>query len=242
MDCQTARLLLLFYRPGRTSDLAQDDLSSLESHLQTCPACSASLAKQASAQSAIAKMIVDVPIPSQLKTQLHAQVTAKLSALWRAKWLARATATAAMATFGVLSWSAYLAANRPTLDTESVTYQTESALESPERNALDWLNAERLMDKLPEDFDLRFVRFAGKRDLQGVSVHALQLDSPNSRQIAWVYFLAPGQFRTASAPDSVSASNATTRIYRELRGGWTVVVAFTGNDLRPFLKSAGITT
>ncbi len=242
MDCPTARLLLLFYRPGRTSDLAQDDLSSLESHLQTCPACSASLAKQASAQAAIAKMIVDVPIPSQLKTQLHAQVTAKLSALWRAKWLARATATAAMATFGVLSYSAYLAVNRPTLDTESLTYSIETAMESPERNALDWLTAEQLMDKLPEDFDLRFVRFAGKRDLQGVSVNVLQLDSPNARQIAWVYFLAPGQFRTAKAPDSLSASNATTRIYRELPGGWTVVVTFTGNDLRPFLRSAGLTT
>ncbi len=242
MDCQTARLLLLFYRPGRTSDLAQDDLSSIETHLKTCPTCSASLAKQASAQAAIAKMIVDVPIPSQLKTQLHAQVTAKLSALWRAKWLARATATAAIATFGILSWSAYQAVNRPTLDTESLTYQTESALESPERNALDWLTAERLMDKLPEDFDLRFVRFAGKRDLQGVSVSALQLDSPNARQTAWVYFLAPGQFRTANALNSVSASNATTRIYRDLPGGWTVVVSFTGNDLRPFLKSAGITT
>ena len=147
-----------------------------------------------------------------------------------------------MESYDSAAWSAYQALNRPTLDTESLTYSIKTTMESPERNALDWLTAERLMDKLPEDFDLRFVRFAGKRDLQGVSVNALQLDSPNARQIAWVYFLAPGQFRTANVPDSVSASNATTRIYRELPGGWTVVVTFTGNDLRPFLKSAGIMT
>ena len=39
MTCDTARILLLFYRPGKTTDLAAEDVAALESHLAGCPAC-----------------------------------------------------------------------------------------------------------------------------------------------------------------------------------------------------------
>ena len=73
MTCDTARTLLLFYRPGKTTDLAAEDVAALEAHLSTCPACAALVGRQTEADAAIGRAFRQVPVPGGLRDRLQAR-------------------------------------------------------------------------------------------------------------------------------------------------------------------------
>ncbi len=77
--------------------------------------------------------------------------------------------------------------------------------------------------------------------MQGVSTLTLRLDA-NGRQSATVYFVRPGDFNLRDVQTGQYTSNVAVRVYRDLPGGWTAVVAYTGNNLNAFLRAPGSET
>lgn len=237
MDCPHANLLLMFYRPGRPSDLAPADAAALEAHLAACPACSANLAAQSARDSAIGAAMNDLPVPSGLANRLKANAASQLKWAWRRTAVKYALAASVL----VAAYGGYVAAMRPTLDVAQLADDQDRLWQSPVRTASEWLAANGLTDSLPEAFDLQLATFAGRRDLQGVSTLALRLDA-NGRQSATVYFVRPGDFNLRDVQTGQYTSNVAVRVYRDLPGGWTAVVAYTGNNFNAFLRGPGSET
>ncbi len=234
MDCRHANLLLLFYRPGSTSELSAEDTSALESHLAACTACAARLKNQQAIDTTIATAINDVPVPGSLADRLKTQVAVYRKLMVRLRVVRFAMAASVL----VLLYGAYIAVTRPVLDIPGLADDQDRYWQAPAHTAADWLVTNGLSDTLPEPFDLQLVTFAGRRDLQGVSTQAMRLEG-TGRQSAWVYFLRPGDFHLRDAETGQYTSNVAVRVYRDLPGGWIVVVAYTGNNFNAFLRGPG---
>lgn len=237
MDCPHANLLLMFYRPGRPSDLAVADAAALESHLATCPACAAKLAAQSARDGAIGAAMNAVPVPAGLADRLKVNVASQLKWAWRRTAVKYALAASVL----VAAYGGFVAATRPTLDVAQLADDQDRLWQAPAVTISDWLAKNGLAESLPEAFDLQLATFAGRRDLQGVSTLAMRLDA-NGRQSATVYFVRPGDFNLRDVQTGQYTSNVAVRVYRDLPGGWTAVVAYTGNNLNAFLRGPGSET
>jgi hypothetical protein len=233
VDCENARLLLLFYRPGRTADLAAEDVAALESHLAGCPDCAARLARGRAADAKLGPAVRAVGVPADLRAGLVEAATARAAAAGRRAILRRVLQAAAVATTLAVAWSGYAAATREPLDAESLVYQNDVLIEGGGEPVRAWLDDARL-PPLPEEFNLQLVRRHGDLRLQNRTVPGLLLESADGH-LAWVYYLPPGAFDLRTAGNAQS-SNTAARLYRDLPGGWAVLVVYTGNDLRRFLR------
>jgi hypothetical protein len=233
MDCDNFRILLLFYRPGRTSDLAAEDVTALEAHLSGCPTCSAHIRRDTALDAVIGKSLRGVTVPAGLKSGLSASAAATSSRLWRAKWLGRVTA-ASLVTIGVgVGWGGYDRYTRPALDPYTVADSQEAIVLDPERAVRDWLRVQGV--SVPNDFNLRLTTGYGYDEVQGVRVPVIDLRIDG--QTARLYLLPPTKFGTANAA-ATQNSTVTVQLFRDQpAAGWTVMVAYTGASLAPFLKA-----
>lgn len=238
MTCDTARILLLFYRPGKAADLAADDFTALEAHLATCPACAARVGRQTAADAAIGRAFRQVAVPDGLKARARVRAAAAESRLWRQTWATRAATAALVLAVGLTGWGGYVAATRPVLNTWALGEQYEVTFERPDQAAREWLAGQGVPQPLPEDFDPALLTFTGYADVQGVRVPVLEYRAAGAG-FARVYLLRPGQFSLKDAAETQN-SFVTVRLYRDRpAAGWTAVVVHTGNDLQPFLRRPG---
>ncbi len=234
MDCPHAKLLLLFHRPGRPSDLAPEDAAALEAHLAGCPACAASHAARAAQDAVVGAAMRAVPVPADLPDRLKSNLASQLRWAWRRAAVRYALAASLL----VAAYGAFVAYSRPTLDLAALADHQDRLWQAPAHSATDWLAEHRLADALPEAFDLQLATFVGRRELQGVPALAMRLDAPG-RQSAWVYFLRPADHHLRDVATGQYTSNVAVRVYRDQPGGWTVVVAYTGNNFHAFLRGPG---
>jgi hypothetical protein len=238
MNCETARILLLFYRPGRTSDLAAEDVAALEGHLAGCPTCAALVARQAVADMAIGGAFRQISVPGGLKERLQTNAAAEAGRFWRRTWAARTAAAAAVLLVGLLGWGWYVAATRPELDTLQLAAANEYAATYPDRAGPEFLAAQGIPGPLPEDFDFQRLTSYGFARVQGESVPMLEFRAGEGG-FARVYVLRPGQFGVKEAEDTQN-STVTVRVYRDRPApGWTTVIVHPVTGLQPFLRPVG---
>jgi anti-sigma factor RsiW len=69
VDCNTARMLITFFgRQG--AELAPEDAADLNAHLAACPKCAAAVQFERAFDSRIARAMMAVPVPPDLKARL----------------------------------------------------------------------------------------------------------------------------------------------------------------------------
>jgi hypothetical protein len=230
MDCPHANLLMLFHRPDGASELSAEDAAALRGHLAACPACAAKLAQRTAQDKLVAAAMRNVPVPSGLADRLKQNAAGQLRSAWRRAAVKYALAACLLVT----AYAGYGLLTRPTLDVARLADAQDTLWQAPDRTAGDWLAANDLTRAVPEDFALQLVTFTGRRDLQGVSVPAMRLDTNGNT--AWVYFLRPGDFNLRDAATGQYTSNVGVRVYRDLPDGWAAVVVYTGNNFNAFLR------
>jgi hypothetical protein len=93
MECDHARLLLAFIRPGGT-ELDREEQRALDAHLAACPNCAAVLNYRLREDEAISRAMCAVPIPGGLQTRLLTRLANDRHARFRTQ-LARFAAAAA---------------------------------------------------------------------------------------------------------------------------------------------------
>jgi hypothetical protein len=229
MDCESAKLLLYFYRPGRNTDLAAEDVAALETHLSTCTDCRIRGEKAAASDQRLAPAIQRVPVPAGLAEQLLA--SANRSA--RLQTLFRATAAATVLGIGLLSYQLIQRALRPSLDAWSAANSFETGLNEPTAAVLDWFQREGIPGP-SEDFDLRKAVAWGDAELNGKKVPTLTLQS--GTEICRVHFVRPGAMSTAGATAAQTSSVTLKWNADSPDTGWTTVILYTGASLNPFLR------
>lgn len=239
MDCDTARDLLAFRRPGGPAELAPTDAAALDQHLADCPACAETAARRTAFDAAVAAAMKAVPVPADLRAAVIERTTAAHARQFRRKVATWAAAVAAVVVAGVLAYGVRRA-TQPVFDAEGFAWQQDQAADAPDRAVAEWLRQQGLPPELPLPFDFRHYAFHGTQPVNGknVPVVVFQTSRPNHFRpdTLRVFLIRDGDFRFDGLRDAVS-SLFTARILKDDRDENGVVYLALTNaaDLTPFL-------
>src|SRR4051812_16455327 len=86
VDCDLARQLLAFARPG-AAELDAADAAALERHLADCPACGPAARGEHAFDASLAAAMRAVPLPAGGRGRLLTGLLAARAAWWRRFWL-----------------------------------------------------------------------------------------------------------------------------------------------------------
>ena len=232
MECVNARLLLLFRRPG---ELAAEESAALESHLLTCPICSAAARRDSSFDTAVGHAMKSVPVPMGLRNKLLAESFARRGAtLRRRAYTSVGVAACLLLAIGLVTGGIW--ASRPTFDTDTLATAFSRDVESPDHVTREWLAAEDLPPTLPLDFDFRNATFRGKMPHQGKDIPTIQFIVPAAggpRMEARVLIVRESQFDLKNLKP---AQDSFCSVDFRLHDGYAYIILFTTPTLEPFLK------
>ncbi|AMV28474.1 hypothetical protein VT84_28980 [Gemmata sp. SH-PL17] len=154
MDCRDAQFYLRLRRHA-TDELGPDVTGPLDDHLATCPACATNGRVIASFDRAVARAMVAVPVPSRLRSQLLARVAEKRGADLRRKAYRAVAALAASVLFVGIAFGVFTN-TRPKVDADALVQRADEQLSDPERSTREWLTAQKLPGRLPDEWGLDY--------------------------------------------------------------------------------------
>jgi hypothetical protein len=230
MDCDLARRLLPFDRPGAT-DLEPSDRAALGRHVDTCPACAALAANDRAFDAGIARAMQSVPLPDSLHARLNTKLVAARMAFYRRVAL-RGLLGICLLLLCVSVWSKW---RRPMLEPSAVATQAyeQSGLSRSNEEARDsataWLRQIDSKLEAPDDFNYRLYAFPCRSELQGLTgVPTLVFARGDATQRVYAVreraFKDLGEFRE---PVEVGGCTVEARRYESIPG-WVFVVVTSG--------------
>jgi Putative zinc-finger len=230
MDCTLSRLMLSF----RRRELAAEDAAALDAHLGGCPGCAASARWNAAVDSAIGRVMTDVPVPAGLHDRLVRSARTRQGAMTRrtvTKWAVAVLTPLLAITTAV---GLYQHFSRPTLSSDRVAAEIERAADFPDQALAGWLRGQGLPEALPEEFDPRHVVEFGRRPLLGREVPVVVFQNRrHGPDTCKVYIVRDGQFRLGELPDFTGSQVSVTHVRRD---GLVYLIAYTGESLAPFFR------
>jgi hypothetical protein len=238
VDCNTARMLSTFFgRQG--SELAPEDASALEAHIAGCPSCASAVQFERAFDDRVAKAMLAVPIPTNLKSNLLDGIAADRGAWYRKKFYAVAgiAATILLAIGGVVAWQIGTA---PELTLDGIAHQADRREQDRPNEAREFL-ARHGIDFQPErPLDLHFAESMGMSEFQGKQVPAVYLSNRIKNASATIYVVRDSDFKWKNLPQGVSSLPSLygfqVAVLRDRqRSDVGYVVVFTGAALEVFL-------
>jgi hypothetical protein len=239
MDCELARRLLPFARPGGP-DLEAADRAALDRHVAGCSACAASAAADGAFDAGLARAMRAVPVPDALLARLNTRLTA---ARWVVYRRLAARLLLLLCAFGIAAtlWTAW---RRPTLDPTAVAMQAYELSGQGKGNdeareaVTNWLHQIDPRLDAPDEFNYRLFAFACPSDFQGLSGVPTLVFS-RGEALCRVYAVREGQFKDLAAfRDAVEVGGCTVepRRYPSIRG-WVFVVVTSGGPPDEFRRA-----
>jgi hypothetical protein len=230
-------LSTFFGRQG--SELAREDAAALESHIASCPSCAGAVQFERAFDDRVAKAMLAVPIPANLKTKLLDGIAADRGAWYRKKFYAVAglAATILIAIGGVVAWQIGTA---PELTLDGIARLADQREQDRPRDARQFLT-EHGIDFQPErPVDLRLVESTGMSEFQGKLVPTVYLSNRIKNASATVYVVRDSDFKWKNLPQGVSSLQSVygfqVAVLRDRRrSDLGYVIVFTGAGLEVFL-------
>jgi hypothetical protein len=240
MDCNVARQLLEFARPG-AAELDADDAAALERHLAACPECGPPARSERAFHAALARAMHGVAPPDGARLRLHTRLLAARMAWWRRTLLGALTAAVAL----LLAVSAGVYWGRPTLDPYAVIQKVyeQTGLWRTNDEAREvvtsWLRQldERL--QAPEDLNYKLLISLERSDFQGLRSVPTMVFVRGGDATMRVYVVRAHAFKNlrafAEQPVEDGGCTVAVRRYPELRD-WVFVVVTAGAPFDAFLR------
>jgi hypothetical protein len=228
MDCNLARRLLPFARPGGM-DLDAGERSALARHLESCPTCSSAAAADRAFDGSLGVAMRAVQIPGGLAGRLNTNLLAARTAFYR-RFAFRILLAAAIVIGGFVGWSTW---RRPVLDASQLAQQTydfsgsSRSGDDARRTAAAWLKqADRRLDA-PAEFNYRLLSFAGRSDFQGLSGVPTMVFARNDATMR-VYVVRQNSFKgIGEVREDVGDCTVEVRRYESMPG-WAFVIVTSG--------------
>jgi hypothetical protein len=233
-------LIAFFGRQG--SELAPEDAAELDTHLTGCPACASTVRFERQFDDRVAKAMVAVPIPPNLKTKLLDGVAAQRGAWYRQKFYAVAGLAAAIAlTVGaIVAWQIQRA---PELTPAGIVNQEDARAQDRARFVDRYLRDHGRPEFRPErPFDLNQLELVGTSDLLGKEVPVLYFVNGPKNARAKVYVVKDTEFNWKNLPQDGSSQpgglfgHQVALVRDQSNSGVAYVVVFTGAGLELFLE------
>lgn len=195
MDCNCARLLLMFAGRDRT-ELEAGDRAQLEQHLASCPECGPAAHADSRHDELLARAMTAVPIADGARARLERQISAARSRWWRQTTLR----LGALGVGSVLAVTLVYSSTRPMLDLSAAAAEanSQSGLWKSDGQALteanEQLRALGAPAVAPADFDYRWLKRIERSDSHGV-YSAPTLYFTRDDAYAKVVLVSVGQFK-----------------------------------------------
>jgi hypothetical protein len=198
MNCEFARLLLLFARPGAT-ELDAPDIAALESHLAGCDACRNFSRQERAIDESIASAMQQVDVPRALSGELANRLVNRERAIWRL----RAAAGLVTAMVAVAAWAYWPG---PRFDPDRVVASAYDQVGNRE-GVTEWLARQDPRFDFPPRFQARFLVSCERRNFHGVNAPVLSFVRKDG--LARVAVVNKRQLRgLAALPDGPVAQNS----------------------------------
>jgi hypothetical protein len=228
MDCDLARRLLPFARPG-VADLDAADQIALGRHLESCPACAAAAAAEGAFDAALARAMREVPIPDTSSSRLTARLAAARRSFYRRLYLALGSILIILFA-GWWGWSAW---QRPVLDPLQLAQQTYEISGLSRTNdeareaASDWLHLADGRLQAPDEFNYKLLAFAERSQFQGLANVPTLVFARNDATMR-VYAVREGAFKgLGDIREEAGGCTVQTRRYDSMRG-WVFIIVTSG--------------
>jgi hypothetical protein len=240
MDCNDARRLLAFARPG-VAELDGADLASLETHLAECAACGAAYRIERRYDERLAAAMQAVPVTADGPARLMARLSAARWAWWRNRVLVFAAAAIGAVLLGTIAFSYF---GRPTLDpvtvAQSAYEQTGQGRTWEEARSIvdQWLRGIDLRLSAPAEWNYKLVAFLERSQFEGLS-SVPTIVFTNGNVAARVYVVRASAFKNLDAleqPIEAGGCAVFVRRYAELPG-WAFIVVTSGGPIEQFLRA-----
>jgi hypothetical protein len=239
MDCNHARRLLDFARPG-VSELDAADLIALETHLAECSECATTYRDARRGDERLAAAMQAVPMSRDGPLRLMAKLAAARRAWWRTRVLFAAALLLGLTVASTLAFNTF---GRPTLDPVSITQvayeQTGQGRTLDEARTIvdQWLRGIDRRLSAPLEWNYKLVAFLERSDLQGLSsVPTFVMISGSAT--ARVYVVRANAYRNVDAieqPVEAGGCSVGIRRYADLPG-WIFIIVTSGGSLDLFLR------
>lgn len=240
MDCNTARMLITFFgRQG--TELAPEDAADLSTHLATCPKCAVAVRFERAFDDRVAKAMLAVPVPTDLKAKLLDGIAAHRGAWYRQKFYALAGLAAAVLVLagGLVAWQIQKA---PDLTLGGIVAEEDARGRDRAKFVDDYLGRKGLAFRPERPFDLNQLEFVGTGDLNGREVPVLYLVNGPKNARAKVYVVRDTDFKWKGLPQDGSSQSGglyghqVALVRDRERSDVGYVVVFTGAGLELFLE------
>jgi Putative zinc-finger len=198
VECESARQLMVFARPG-TTELDAAEVAALESHLAECPDCRAQCRSERAWDDRITRAMRAVTVPPDSRARLNVRLQHE-----RGAWLRRMTCQVAAAVLAVVSIWWMIPA--PSLDAEMIAAEAYDQVGN--RDGVEaWLIQQNQFFGFPPRMDAKYLIACERRDFHGAKAPVLTFVRQNAR--ACVAVLSSKQFRNLSKlPDGRAAANS----------------------------------
>jgi hypothetical protein len=228
MDCNLARQLLPYSRLGG-ADLDAADRAALGRHVDTCPACAALGTADRAFDAGLARAMRAVPVPDGFPSRLTAGLAAARMTFYRRLGV-RLLLLGCAVVAGWLAWSEW---RRPTFDAVQLAQQTydlngaSRGLDEARQSATDWLRQTDEHLQAPDDFNYRFLSFAGLSAVQGLpAVPTLVLSRGDATMR--VFVVREHAFRNlGDVREEIGGSTVEARRYPSMPG-WVFIIVTAG--------------
>ena len=240
MDCNTARVLLDFARPG-APELKPSDADELARHLDACPDCGPAARAERSLDECLGRAMRQVEVPGHLRKTLVARLDAERGDWYRRRIGHFVRAAAAAAAVVLLSWGVWRWTRPgPTrIDLDRICANVSEFRLSPTPEKVnESLQALGVEEQAPQD--LRYIyliappamaEFEKQRVPMLVFVHTN--DQNAVRDHALVYLLSRPQFDLQNLPANfVSPGNYLYRACVRQHNNHAYLVLHTGEDCK----------
>jgi hypothetical protein len=244
MDCRTAQLLLPFLRPGGR-DLDPADRTSLDAHLDHCPACGPLARSQVRFDSLVGRAMLAVQPPVEFRHSVLHQLASDRRQVYRRQLIrvGGVAAGLALALFGAWEWQHY---TRPALDPNAVVALMEDrASGSPEQRvqrAEEFFVKAHARISVPDFLDPNGLFDWDFSDFEGHSVPTLWYQGRN-QGIARVYVVDRRRFKVEQVTGRVGAASSVGEVIvlrDERHPEFAYVVKIIGGQLNQFERPKGV--
>lgn len=235
MDCNTARFLWHFVRPG-LPELEGADARDVNQHLQECGECSSWARAEGLTEEALAHAMSRVPVPTGLRERIGQRLAEQRKANRRRSLAACLTAAVVLAVlFGSWAWLA----NRPALVDLEPFLWVKSAAAPADVEA--FFQSQGVTMSAPTQFRYELLEGFDLANFNGKNVPRLlfvERGPTGGRPIlAQVYVLSADQFDLSSLDQGVvPTSGHTIQVLKSSSDDLRYLVIFTGTSLDPFTQ------
>ncbi|MEZ6141730.1 MAG: hypothetical protein R3B84_14255 [Zavarzinella sp.] len=243
IDCTTARMFITFFGSD-SSELSEQDRTSLQAHVQQCAGCHQALINEQRFDLAVGKAMHAVAVPSHLAGSLSEAISHQHVGRWRTKaWWSGSIAAAIILTVG--GWYAFQISTAPNLDAQRILAEADGNVYSPEKVIAD--HGIRFHPEMP--FDLNMLRSVGESKFQGAQVPMLYFVNPNHNAWAKVFVVRNTDFNWKELQQNIDrdGSAGISEFGFQLRvvadrskSDIAYIVVFTGDSLRLFLETRSV--